>query len=514
MSTSVSWERARIEVERERRRRKSEGMSGREVEIEQCRADAGYFIDTYGVIDDSQGIGIDDGSGTTPFKLWDDQRQVLKDIHENRRVIILKSRQLGISWTVIGYIWWLIKWHDGQIALLLSLTEDDAKELIRRIGVLEARLPQWLRDVSPLAKPPNAASIVYANGSRVTSRAATPTAGSGQAASIVLMDEAAKMQWARPLFTSIKPTVEAGRAKLILLSTAYGTGNLFHDVWTMAIAGTNKFKAIFLPWWSRPGRDQAWYDERVAEAVDPSEVKQEHPSNPTESFLVSGRMRFVPEWIARQAANIAKVFLRRGHQDYPKAVTHDDGLVIYEGPFYGRKYIVSADVAEGVEGGDYSTAVVLDRATKTEHACLHGHWEPDEFGLRLNELHLSYDADVIVERNNHGHAVLLKLKELKCKKIADGPDGKPGWLTNAQTKPQAIDLLAEALRDDAVAVRSQATLDEMQIYTVMNGGKTSAPAGKHDDRVMSWAIGLAWLRLCGMTRSMTPGRNPVAGYRG
>jgi hypothetical protein len=35
----------------------------------------------------------------------------------------------------------------------------------------------------------------------------------------------------------------------------------------------------------------------------------------------------------------------------------------------------------------------------------------------------------------------------------------------------------------------------MQVYSVMPNGGTSAPPGKHDDRVMSWAVLVGWLRI-------------------
>jgi hypothetical protein len=54
-------------------------------------------------------------------------------------------------------------------------------------------------------------------------------------------------------------------------------------------------------------------------------------------------------------------------------------------------------------------------------------------------------------------------------------------------------------------VRSQATLNEMRDYRKLGGGKTGAPEGKdkHDDRVMSWAVGLGWLLLCKPPEAVT-----------
>jgi hypothetical protein len=152
--------------------------------------------------------------------------------------------------------------------------------------------------------------------------------------------------------------------------------------------------------------------------------------------------------------------------------------------------VLGADVAEGLEGGDYSAGTLIDAMAWDELASLHGHWEPDEYAKMLLKLADVYGAEIAVERNNHGHAVLVTLKAAKCTRTADGHDDKPGWLTTAQTKPQSIDLLATALRDNHATVRSAAALDEMQIYRIGKDGDTSAPPSYHDDYVMSWAIAL------------------------
>lgn len=462
---------------------------GEAVEYAASLADCAYFLDHFAVIDDAQGHG--EGSGTMPFRLWPAQVGVVWGLMTTPLTIILKARQLGISWLCCGYALWLCLFHPGKLVLLFSQGELEANEMLRRVGAMYDRLPAWMRDLNPYAKPPNAGELLWANGSRVRSLPATQRAGRSFTASLVIMDEAAHMQWAGSLYTALKPTIDGG-GQLVVLSTANGIGNLFHLLWTKATAGLNSFSTVFLPWWSRPGRDQAWYAAKVAEETEPGKVKQEYPESAAEAFLVSGRVRFQSEWVTAQAA--------RRHEPLSvnflaPAFRNDPSLVVYGLPVVGREYIVAADVAEGLEGGDYSSAVVIDRESWEELADFHGHWEPDEFARGLAAIGLVYGADIVVERNNHGHAVLATLKALGYPKIAKGKDGRPGWLTNAKTKPQAIDSLAVALRDRLAVVKTAATLDEMLIYRVGPDGETGAPSGYHDDRVMKWAVGIGWIKL-------------------
>lgn len=454
------------------------------------RADPAKFIDELCIIDETQGDTI---TGTVPFKLWDDQKAVVGTLAAEDRVIILKARQLGISWLVCGYVLHLCVFHPGKRVILLSQGEEEADELTRRVAVMYERLPEWIRLKSPLVKQPQTSKIVWANGSRVQSFAATKRKGRSFTASLLVMDECAHMQFAKHLYTAAKPTIDAVGGRLVILSSANGFGNLFHDLWQKAEAKLNEFAAVFLPWWSRPGRDAAWYAKVKAESTDPALVKQEYPANPREAFVASGRLRFPSDWIDAQEPNLQATGIPP--EVLPEAIRSIPGLTVYKLPT-GRRAVIGADVAEGLEHGDFSTATVLDWDSHEELATIHGHWEPDEYAGYLDTLARWYEAQLVVERNNHGHATLVTLKALECPHVANGPDDRPGWLSNLKTKPESIDALAEELRDGACTVRTPAALTEMRQYTVVKKGKTSAPEGGYDDRVMAWAIAIAYSRMC------------------
>ena len=460
------------------------------IEFAKCAADAAYLTNEYLTIDDAQEHG--DGGGTMPFHLWPAQIGVMWQLMTQRLIIILKARQLGITWVCCAYALWLCLFQPGKVVLMYSKGQSEANKNLRRIKKLYERLPDWLLAALPARITDSTTIQEWTNGSRIESLPASPGAGRTETASLVILDEAAFLLFADQLYSALKPTIDNG-GQLIILSTANGIGNLFHQLWTKAVSGLNSFTTIFLPWWARPGRDAAWYAAQLAEYTDPAIVKQEYPATANEAFLVSGRVRFPNEWIAKQAGNVQPGLPR---EQWPKALQGITGLTLYSLPQSGRRYVIGGDVAEGLEHGDYSAAVVLDAETWEEVASLHGHWEADDYAAKLLDLAACYGATIGVERNNHGHAVLVTLKaliaqrQIRTVRIAYGHDSRPGWLTNAQTKPLSIDGLAVALRDGLAKVRSQAALDELQIYRVGPNGDTSAPSGYHDDRVMAWAIAL------------------------
>ena len=431
-----------------------------------------------------------------PFKLWPAQCRVLWQFLVGRLFIILKARQLGISWLCCSYALWLTFFQPGKVVLLFSQGEAEALELLRRIKVLYERLPEWMRDAGPKVVIDNTTLFGWSNGSLCRSLPATKRAGRSFTASLVILDEAAHLTWADDLYTALKPTIDGG-GTLIMLSSANGLGNLFHGLWLKAEEKKNKFVAIFLPWWSRPERTQEWYDAQVAEATDPAKVKQEYPANSREAFITSGRVRFPAEWLEKQDGNIREPL---EWEKLPAALRNlknvtREHLRVYKLPEKGRKYVIGADVAEGKAKGDYSTAVVIDRETWEEVCTLHGHWEPDAFAdllLALSDVYGPEDAGrrmIAHERNNHGHAVTATVKlRGRLDRMYRDAKGEIGHLTNSQSKGPTIDGLAEALRDGSCVVRSKAALAEMQIYAVEDDGDTNAPGSYHDDLVMAWSI--------------------------
>ena len=459
------------------------------------------------MIDDAQGEG-DDAAGVMPFHLWPCQVEMFSILRAFKRIIILKPRQLGFTWICLGYALWLCLFHRGRVVLCFSKGQLEADEMLRRVKALYTRLPDWMKAVlPPLAKAPNVSHIEWTNGSSITSLPATQSAGRSFTASLVIMDEAAHMQFASQLYGAFKATIDGG-GQLVILSTANGVGGLFHRLWTKAVSGASGFRAVFLPWWARPGRDTGWYAKQLAEYDDPALVKQEYPSNPNEAFLSSGRVRFPDAWIQKQVPHVRPGLPLSSWVAELRAV--DDllikaggsGLTVYRNPHNPRaegypRFILAADVAEGLEEGDYDAAAVIDEATFDCWALIHGRWEPDEYAHALRLLALAYgpSVGVAVERNNHGHAVLVALKLMQFDdpnrrvNVLNGHDERPGWVTNKVTKPQMIDAVAARLRDGRMVVRSQAALDELQVYSVLGGGKTGAPSGFNDDLVMM--LGLA-----------------------
>jgi hypothetical protein len=133
---------------------------------------------------------------------------------------------------------------------------------------------------------------------------------------------------------------------------------------------------------------------------------------------------------------------------------------------------------------------------------LHGHFPPREFANRLAKLGHEYnDALLVVERNNHGAAVLAHLDFQSYEKIyREGPED--GWLTSVVSRPMMLETLAAMVALSPELFRSCRFLNECRTFVRHADGRSAAASGSHDDCVMAMAIAQgARQKTAGMRRS-------------
>lgn len=227
-----------------------------------CAKSPVYFMKKYCMIQHPT-------KGKIPFHLYPYQEDTLQDFQENDRIIILKSRQLGISTLIAGYALWMILFQNDKNVLVVAIDQNTSKNLVTKVRVMFDNLPSWLKLT---AVESNKLSMRLSNGSQIKAVASTGTSGRSEALSLVIIDECAFVD-AEDLWASLQQTLSTG-GQGILLSTPNGTGNFFHKMWVKAEAGENKFKTKRLPWQVHPERDQAWRD-RQDEELGPRLAAQE-----------------------------------------------------------------------------------------------------------------------------------------------------------------------------------------------------------------------------------------------
>jgi hypothetical protein len=481
----------------------------RALEWLRCAESKAYFINTYIKIKDPV-------RGIVPFWLHPFQVNVLDELEENRRNLILKARQMGLSWLVAADDLHDAIFREAYSQLIISKREKDAYALMKRIQFMFDRLPDWLK---PEVVERNKSILAFDNESEIESQPTTEDAGRSRAISKLTVDELAFCRHDTALINSADTALAQG-GKAVLLSTANGYGNEFARLWFASVRGENNYKPIFLPWYAYPGRDEEWL-EAETKGKQAWQIAQEFPSTWEEAFRQTGRPVFDEDCLALTAANTAPLTLDGEADAYrelslegiskapilPEEEPHKTAvlrrqLFIYQKPQPEHLYLIGADPAEGLIHGDNSAVMVLDRETGEEVASFYGRCGPDDFACLLHEIAQLYPGLLVVERNNHGQAVLVLLEgwntphlfwqkpvwnKTTGQKIKDR---KSGWETRDANKTLMIDELAMGLKLRDIKIASKHFAEEGQKFETQEDGRYSAAPGHRDDAIMACA--LAW----------------------
>jgi hypothetical protein len=184
---------------------------------------------------------------------------------------------------------------------------------------------------------------------------------------------------------------------------------------------------------------------------------------------------------------------------------------IWEKPMQYARYVAGCDVAEGL-GGDYSVVEIYNADTGEQAAeFASNRIAPDDLADMLKELGTFYNkAFIVIEVNNHGRSVIDNLKKRYYNlyrrqvfdKVSNTTTSAIGWRTTAVSKPLLVDNLEEAVREEAIHIRSERTLKEMRdfVQTEEAGKKGFSGATGHDDTVIATGLVIQGIRNLGRAK--------------
>jgi hypothetical protein len=460
-------------------------------ETKKCMEDPAYFMRKYVKIQHPT-------RGTILFDLYPFQEDTLKEFDLHRYILILKSRQLGITTLIAAYSLWMSIFNSDKNILIISIKQEVSKEIITKVRFANEHLPSWLK-VKETTN--NYMSLRFANGSQVAATSSAKDAGRSKALSLLIIDEAAFIEESETIWASSYNTLSTG-GKAIVLSTPNGVGNWFHKMWVDAERKKNDFKTLRLSWNLHPERDQKWRDEQTKQ-LGAKLASQECDGD----FLSSG-------------ANVVDLITLKWYEENPEMVRDrkearsGEALWIFEEPMQGKDYLVCADVARG-DGSDFSAAHVFDIETLEQVVEFQDQIGTREFGNMLVYLATEYnDALLIVERENIGWAVLQQIIDRQYKntfysntndpKIADvyhnmsnrynRDEAKllPGFSTTIKTRPLLVSKIEEYFREKLVIIHSIRLINELKTF-IWENGKAQAAQNYNDDLVLALGMGL-WVR--------------------
>ena len=279
-----------------------------------------------------------------------------------------------------------------------------------------------------------------------------------------------------------------------------------------------------------------WYVVERSGKNSHSVMASEYPSDDIEAFVNSGSHVFDEALVdklkvgCRPPKFIGDVY---GDKDEgPDALRHvrfsedKKGLFwIWEKPdidpeeVIRHRYLVTVDIGGRSNKADWSVIVVFDRLYMMDGdkpvvvAQWYGHIDIDLLAWKAAQIAAYYDNALLVIESNtlethdkerivdgdQSQFILNKIKDvydnLYARKqseedIKEGAPRKYGFHTNVSTKPMIISTLVKVIREGLYVERDERCLDEYKTYERKQNGAFGAIEGKHDDLLMTRAIGL------------------------
>lgn len=426
------------------------------------------------------------------------QQKVLDN--KNKKKIVLKARQFGISTVCILQLLDYVLWNDNATACILAHEKDAIKKLFKIVKYAYAELPD---DLKPELDRGGGSMYEYYF-PKINSRIYCDLESRGDTIHRLHISEMAFIKEVDRVNATLQTVPLNGH--VTMETTPNGMGNHFYKLWRQE---DQIYTRLFFPWFMH---DEYWvYVNSFIPTDEEKEfmikAKKNYDINISREQMAFRRLKkeelgdmFIQEYpeddytcflsTGNAALSLDKVS-KIEQSDRPILRTVNE-IKIYKERVSTKMYIVGADPAEGV-GNDYSVAVMLDVETREEVAFVRGQYEPFAFAHKLNEMCEMYRGQhkfplLVVEQNNHGHAVLLELiRHVKYPNIYYRKDNVAGWRTDLVTRPIMIDTFIDAVHNDNIIINSDEIINEC-FTLINNNGKIQAAPNEHDDCVVALAI--------------------------
>jgi len=478
-------------------------------EWKKCREDPAYFIQKYIWIRHPM-------RGKIKFALYEWQKELVGRLHRRENVLVIKSRQVGVSWAAGAYVVYLITFRADIEASLFSIGERQAISLLGKIKYMYRSLPTWLRHKVVENNQKSLAVAVYQfnaitgeteinSTSRINSYPSSPDSGRGETPNFVLFDEHAAQQNDEEVWGAVQPSLlHGGQCVSVSTPKNYDTqyAKLYEEVFGQRLEGWFGMRVHY----TDCGFDREWLS-RVTVGMTPAQIRQEY-----EMEFFQGEN---PVFDASSLAAVYRPMVHEGGQIklfrqwqmlYSVAGLNDLTHDAFDEEFARISRLIEktercftgVDSSEGKRKDQNSVTTLNEYGVQV--ACNHNdlslpQWsgytgengqDVPGFVSRWIEV---YPGNVVVEENGPGLAVYNRLRvedtgmtTVRMKRASDNQN-------RTGSKTRIINALVLAMAGKNIIITDPITYNQMLAYQKdENTGKMSAPKGRLDDAVMS----LAW----------------------
>jgi len=457
-----------------------------------CKADFEYFCRTY-ILIEIPGKDV----LLVPYKK---QVELVNLVEKKRYVLVLKSRQIGISTIIQAYAAWLTVFFDNAVIGIISKDGKEATDFARAIRGMVEKIPEWMKPPKgPLGRgfsKRTEQSFILTNGSKVFASPVNPNAPDktlrGKAITFLVIDEAAFVHHIDTAWTSLVPALSTNQMQAKKAGVPYGTvvlstpnktngiGEWYFKRYSKAVSRDDIFEPFVIHWKMIPelADDPEWYDTQCRLFDhDQRKIAQELELKflPTEgSFFETDTVEKIQNAVTEPIETL-KLF--------------NGQLWRFKNPIPNRYYIMGVDTAPE-HGEDKSAVTVWDYETLEQVAEYQGKCKVLDYVKVVKVLATQYPGMIVVESNSYGNQVVEQLNNSEFSfMIYKEKRGKqtvlPGLSTNSKTRPLMIDSLYSYITQFPECVKSERLALELTGLVTKTNGRVEADTGCHDDLALA-----------------------------
>lgn len=419
-------------------------------------------------------------------------------------VLVLKSRQIGISTVIQAYSAWLTIFFDNVVIGIISKDGKEATDFARAVRGMIEKLPDWMKPLRGVlgrgfAKRTEQ-SFILTNGSKVFASPVNPNAPEktlrGKAITFLVIDEAAFVHYVDTAWTSMVPALSTNQMQARKVGIPYGTvvlstpnktvgvGQWYFERYLKSISGDDIFHPFVIHWKMIPqlAEDPQWYDTQCRLFDhDKKKIAQELELK----FLPTEGSFFEADTVERMQDGAVK--------PKQKIKLYNGEIWAFADAIPGTNYIIGVDTAPE-HGTDKSAITVWDYQTLEQVWEYQGKCKVLDFVNVVKVAATTYKNSVIVvESNSYGNQVVEHLNASEyCSQLYKEKRGQntliPGLSTNTKTRPLMIDALYSYITQYPESVKSERLALELTGLVSKPNGKVEADTGCTDDIALSASL--------------------------
>ena len=208
-----------------------------------------------------------------PMVLWLHQIKLLNQLDKFGDIFADKSREMGVTWTIMGWELHNASYVNGFTSLNISRKETEVQDtgntyhsLHGRLFFMWQRLPPFLR---PIMRNPHLTFSIPAMNSVIKGESSNPNAGRDTQYKFIFVDEAAFIECLDEMYKGLRNATNS----LCLVSTPpkESFNNKFCEIKDMK---NSSFVHMSFHWKEHPEKNDEWYKKKI-DSMNEQEIAQE-----------------------------------------------------------------------------------------------------------------------------------------------------------------------------------------------------------------------------------------------